>query len=447
MAPIIVYFSDSGGSTPAAPFDFTGTYDASFGTGSQDTNPTWGSVPASTPTGFGFFAMRSDVGPDNGKGTGKYGLTFDFDSTANRDAFKASYPNDFAPLQHRLDSNNSYIATKEGWEWDDVTSSTRLYLRGSNFLWFEGADADWANDSETYTMDTSQQVAPYSGQPPLQLRFQASSVTSYPSTENSPNVQKNFYGNAASNYNLRSGTSDPIRTSSSRFWVDCVIDHTDAGRFPRADMLYAWQKSNDLNLIFTVPSEGTWIGDTLPLAGDTGRQNTNGLVRYQRKGPGGSKTPAWEDWILSTGGNTAWVDFCYEDFDFEDLFHDEDISWTSGTSLYKPITVGGDWISTSTANGTYANWTATSAPETCQILTTGVKLNADTLGAWDTTKKIKVALGGGNWKEATFDQKVTGTFDRYEFLWDDGTFATADIEPGGTFRWQAADLLVAVIDV
>jgi len=99
-------------------WDFGGVYDSEFGAGAADGNPTF-RVPSVGFSGLVYFGYRQG-----------YGLMFVFDTSANRSAFLASYPNNFGKLQYRDTFSNVDMTTKPNWTWTlwDFGGTYRCYV-------------------------------------------------------------------------------------------------------------------------------------------------------------------------------------------------------------------------------------------------------------------------------------------------------------------------------
>jgi len=120
-------------------WDISGTFDASFGTGARDTSPTV-TLPSGGITGLVNIGARQDQST---------GIRFFFDNNTNRNAFVASFPDDFAQLTYRDTLNNVDVTTNSGWSWDTGTSLA-AYIRLTEWSNWQTVSASLLG--ETYTL-------------------------------------------------------------------------------------------------------------------------------------------------------------------------------------------------------------------------------------------------------------------------------------------------------
>jgi hypothetical protein len=121
MTPPTVQFIPAAGGTPVN-WDISGTFDANFGQGALDNNPTI-TKPAGGLAGLVWVGIRQDT---------SYGLTFTFDNSTNRIAFVSAYPSDFAQVTYRDTLNNVDVVTSSGWSWY-FPMGTRAVIQATDF--------------------------------------------------------------------------------------------------------------------------------------------------------------------------------------------------------------------------------------------------------------------------------------------------------------------------
>jgi hypothetical protein len=121
-------------------WDFNGVYDSPFGAGAADIDPVF-RHPSVRFSGLVFFVYRH-----------VYGLMFGFDTSANRSAFLASYPNNFGKLQYRDTFSNVVMTTKPNWTWTlwNYGGTYRCYIPYTSINnWYATGSADLPGESYT----------------------------------------------------------------------------------------------------------------------------------------------------------------------------------------------------------------------------------------------------------------------------------------------------------
>ena len=134
-------------------------------------------------------------------------------------------------------------------------------------------------------------------------------------------------------------------------------------------------------------------------------------------------SPRWLHWPAAPAAGGA-----------DDTFTASSLVWSSGNTWYVSFQTG-VWSSTGTSTGTFALIDNGSLVDNERI-----RLEA---GSADVQigDYCDVSLNGGDVKRCTYSGNTAGNLD-YFFEWDDGTFTDAQIEPSGTFGWDALNLVI-----
>lgn len=118
----------------------------------------------------------------------------------------------------------------------------------------------------------------------------------------------------------------------------------------------------------------------------------------------------------------------------DDTFTSASASWSISNTWYTAFQTG-TWSSTGTADGSFALIDSGSQIDNARIR---MEAGSNDVQVGDF---CDVSLNGGTVKRCTYNGSTAGNGDVF-FEWDDGSFTDAEIEPGGTFGWDANDLLI-----